>query len=187
LFRGFFAIPGVIPDVCLVNSKINLLSNPVFTNTSSTGAKNISYRFINPYDRGFTGHEMLPQFNLVNMNARLYDPLLGRVLSPDNFVQLPDNTQSYNRYTYCNNNPLKYTDPSGNLFGIDDAVFIVAAVVGGTFNLLSNLGNIHGNFLQELGQGASYFGAGAIGGFVAVIPGLGAAAPAVGFAVGGGD
>jgi len=65
--------------------------------------------------RGYTGHEMLPQFGLINMNARLYDPLLGRVLSPDNYVQTPDFTQSYNRYSYCINNPLKYNDPTGNL------------------------------------------------------------------------
>ncbi len=47
------------------------------------------------------------------MNGRLYDPAVGRFFSPDNYVQLPDNPQSYNRYSYCLNNPLKYTDPSG--------------------------------------------------------------------------
>lgn len=55
-------------------------------------------------------------------SGRLYDPLFGRFFSPDNYVQLPDFTQSYNRYSYCLNNPLKYTDPSGQLFGIDDAL-----------------------------------------------------------------
>jgi RHS repeat-associated protein len=64
--------------------------------------------------RGYTGHEMLPQFGLINMNAHIYDPLLAHVLSPDNYVQAPDYTQSYNRFTYCFNNPLKYTDPSGS-------------------------------------------------------------------------
>ena len=63
--------------------------------------------------RGYTGHEHLPEFGLVNMNARLYDPALGRFLNPDPEVQLPDNTQSYNRYTYCLNNPLRYADPTG--------------------------------------------------------------------------
>lgn len=47
------------------------------------------------------------------MNGRVYDPLLAKFLSPDNFVQLPDFTQSFNRYGYCLNNPLKYTDSSG--------------------------------------------------------------------------
>ena len=65
--------------------------------------------------RGYTGHEHLPEFGLVNMNARLYDPALGRFLNPDPEVQLPDNTQSYNRYTYCVNNPLRYADPTGEV------------------------------------------------------------------------
>ena len=62
---------------------------------------------------GYTGHEHLPEFGLINMNARLYDPALGRFLSPDPVVQMPDNAQSFNRYTYCLNNPLRYADPTG--------------------------------------------------------------------------
>ncbi len=50
------------------------------------------------------------------MNGRLYDPIVGRFLSPDPYIQAPDNTQSFNRYSYCLNNPLKYTDPSGEWF-----------------------------------------------------------------------
>lgn len=68
------------------------------------------------FHRGYTGHEMLPEFGLINMNGRLYDPLLGRFLSPDNYVQLPDFSQNFNRYSYCLNNPLKYTDPSGDWY-----------------------------------------------------------------------
>ena len=67
------------------------------------------------FRRGYTGHEHLAEFGLINMNGRLYDPLLGRFLSPDPYVQLPDFSQNYNRYSYCLNNPLKYTDPSGEL------------------------------------------------------------------------
>jgi hypothetical protein len=47
------------------------------------------------------------------MNGRVYDPWLGRFLSPDNYVQQPWNSQSFNRYSYCFNNPLKFIDPSG--------------------------------------------------------------------------
>ena len=65
--------------------------------------------------RGYTGHEMINEFDIINMNGRLYDPVLGRFFSPDNYVQMPDNSQNFNRYSYCLNNPLKYTDPSGNL------------------------------------------------------------------------
>ena len=59
--------------------------------------------------RGYTGHEHLDWFGLINMNARLYDPALGRFLSPDPYVQAPDFSQNFNRYSYCLNNPLKYT------------------------------------------------------------------------------
>ena len=70
-----------------------------------------------PFRRGFTGHEHYDRFRLVNANARLYDPAIGRFLSPDPFVQMPDFTQSFNRYSYCLNNPMMYSDPSGELFG----------------------------------------------------------------------
>ena len=63
--------------------------------------------------RGFTGHEHLDEFGLINMNARLYDPMLGRFLGMDPYVQLPDFTQNFNRYSYALNNPLVYVDPDG--------------------------------------------------------------------------
>lgn len=69
--------------------------------------------------RGYCGHEHMPAFNLLNMNARLYDPWTARFLSPDPYVQLPDFTQSLNRYSYCLNNPLKFVDLSGKI--IDDS------------------------------------------------------------------
>lgn len=89
---------------------------------------------------GFTGHEHYADLKIINMKApskreqkqaclifverevlrdevstygRLYDPVIARFFSPDNFVQAPEFTQSYNRYSYCLNNPLQYTDPSG--------------------------------------------------------------------------
>ena len=45
--------------------------------------------------------------------SRMYDPLVGRMLSPDIVIQNPEYSQSYNRYSYCFNNPLRFTDPSG--------------------------------------------------------------------------
>ncbi len=67
-------------------------------------------------DRGYTGHEHLQSVGLIHMNGRLYDPKLHRFLQPDNYVQDPNNTQNYNRYSYVLNNPLKYIDPSGESF-----------------------------------------------------------------------
>ncbi|WP_373828564.1 RHS repeat-associated core domain-containing protein, partial [Bacteroides heparinolyticus] len=65
------------------------------------------------FDRGYTLHEHYDDFGLINMNGRLYDPVLGRMLSPDIAVQDEYNAQAYNRYSYCFNNPLRFTDPSG--------------------------------------------------------------------------
>jgi hypothetical protein len=45
------------------------------------------------------------------MNGRLYDPVLGRMLSPDNYAH--EGSQGANRYSYVLNNPLKFTDPDG--------------------------------------------------------------------------
>jgi len=64
-------------------------------------------------DRGFTGHEHLDQFGLINMNGRMYDPVVARFLGVDPIIQDLGNSQSYNGYSYCLNNPLKYIDPSG--------------------------------------------------------------------------
>jgi len=49
------------------------------------------------------------------MNGRVYEPSLGRFLSPDPLVSDPSNSQTFNRYSYVRNNPLSYTDPSGFL------------------------------------------------------------------------
>nr|WP_277608381.1 RHS repeat-associated core domain-containing protein [Microbulbifer elongatus] len=64
--------------------------------------------------RGFTGHEHLDRTGLIHMNGRVFDPTLGRFLSPDPIVQAPTYSQNWNRYSYVLNSPLSYTDPTGN-------------------------------------------------------------------------
>lgn len=83
---------------------------------------------INPW--GFTGHEHIDIFEMVNMDGRMYDPFIGRFLSPDPFVQAPDITQGLNRYTYCLNNPLSLVDPTGYSWLSDNWRSLVASVVG---------------------------------------------------------
>ena len=65
------------------------------------------------FDRGYTGHEHLTAFGLINMNGRCYDPVMSSFLSVDAFVDNPTTAQGFNRYAYCMHNPLRYTDPSG--------------------------------------------------------------------------
>ncbi len=62
----------------------------------------------------FTGQEYDDSFGLYYYNARYYDPALGRFLSPDPIVSDPGNLQSFNRYSYVLNNPIKYIDPTGH-------------------------------------------------------------------------
>jgi RHS repeat-associated protein len=74
--------------------------------------------------RGFTDHEQIDAVGLIHMNGRMYDPTLGRFLSPDDYVQFPHASQSYNRYSYVLNNPASYQDPSGEIIPL-----VVGAVV----------------------------------------------------------
>ena len=85
-------------------------------------------------ERGFTMHEHLDEMGLIHMNGRIYDPLIGRFMSADPFIQAPGNLQSHNRYSYVMNNPLNLTDPSGyfsfkRLFRV--AVIVAAAYFTG--------------------------------------------------------
>ena len=90
-------------------------------NPSDWSFSNLSSAHLIP--RGYTFHEHIDEFSLINMNGRMYDGILGRFLQPDNFVQAPDNLQNYNRYAYCLNNPLKYNDPSGNIIAFTDSQY----------------------------------------------------------------
>ena len=91
------------------------------------------------FDRGYTGHHHMESVGLIHMNGRIYDPKLHRFLQPDNFVQDPYNTQSFNRYGYYWNNPLKYTDQSGELIdavpigaGIALAAYLTTSIISGS-------------------------------------------------------
>jgi RHS repeat-associated protein len=62
----------------------------------------------------FTDQELDGGNGLYNYDARLYDPIIGRFISADTVVPKWRNPQTLNRYSYCQNNPLIYTDPSGH-------------------------------------------------------------------------
>ena len=70
------------------------------------------------FNRGYTLHEHLKEFGLINMNGRMYDPITMMFFSPDSYLQSPEDWLNFNRYSYCLNNPLKYTDPSGEFLGL---------------------------------------------------------------------
>ena len=74
------------------------------------------------HTKSYTGHEALADVDLVHMNGRVYDPILGRFMSADPFVQYAYNSQSYNRYSYVLNNPLGATDPTGYFSDTGDGI-----------------------------------------------------------------
>jgi len=122
------------------------------------------------FNHGYTGHEHLGQFGLINMNGRVYDPFLARFLSPDPQLQSPDYSQNYNRYSYAWNNPLKYTDPSGEFIHL-----VIGAAIGGVFNWLANGAQFNAAGLGHFGVGAlaGGLGAGVGAGFGALASGAG--------------
>ncbi len=109
----------------------------------------------------FTGQEYDPEIRLYYFGARYYDPGLGRFITPDTIVQSPGDPQSLNRYAYCRNNPLLYTDPTGHIFGIDDLIIGIiigaalgaatSAISGGDIGLGALTGAITGGFLAGAG------------------------------------
>ncbi|WP_444957144.1 RHS repeat-associated core domain-containing protein [Microbulbifer sp. ZKSA002] len=100
--------------------------------------------------RGFTGHEHLDRTGLIHMNGRVYDPTLGRFLSPDPFVQFPSSSQSWNRYSYVRNNAVSIADPSGFM----EEVTVTATPGGGRTPFL----------IYEVGGERGEFGGGDFGG-----------------------
>jgi hypothetical protein len=88
--------------------------------------------------------------------------VIGRFISPDSIVQAPGDPQTLNRYSYCRNNPLLYTDPTGHIFGIDDAIIFgvligaalgasVSAITGGDIAMGALTGAISGGFFGGAG------------------------------------
>ncbi len=107
------------------------------------------------------------------MNGRVYYPQLARFLSPDPQLQAPGNALNYNRYTYCMNNPMMYTDPSGEIIlTIAAAIFCppllpvaIAADISGMMNAYQHKDQISDGFSQGVGNGIwksfAYYGVGA--------------------------
>ena len=124
--------------------------------------------------RAFTGHEQIAELSgLIHMNARVYDSDIGRFLSADTLIQDPHDSQSYNRYSYVRNNPLKYTDPTGNSWWtkfrdkwlkpiVSIVVGAVIAIYAPQF-LSSYMGIVKGTLASAVATGAL---AGAAGGAI---------------------
>jgi RHS repeat-associated protein len=104
--------------------------------------------------RGYTLHEHLDEFAMINMNGRVYDPVIGRFIQPDDVIQSPDNLQNYNRYAYCFNNPLRYNDPTGHYgedptYGYYASGYSFGATTYGSVNYLGYSANYSASWSQS--------------------------------------
>jgi RHS repeat-associated protein len=99
--------------------------------------------------RGFTGQEELADVGLVHLNGRVYDPLVGRMMSADPMVPDPLNSQAWNRYSYVINNPLAFTDPNGYCFlGMCSWGRAVSTFFGRSFGVMFRKFPILGDLLE---------------------------------------
>jgi len=135
---------------------------PVYASTDTLKTTPLNFTLTN---RGFTGHEHYPFFKIINMNGRLYDPVIAKFFSPDKYVANSSFTQDFNRYTYARNNPLMYTDPDGESIVL---AVVLGAMVGAFINVAVNTASI-----ETPGQFFAYMGLGALGGGLAGAAGFG--------------
>ncbi len=114
-----------------------------------TGADDPSGSIESQTTRGFTGQEELADVGLVHLSGRVYDPLVGRMMSADPMVPDPLNAQAWNRYSYVINNPLAFTDPNGYCFlGMCSWGKAISTFFGRSFGVLFRKFPILGNLLE---------------------------------------
>lgn len=186
----YYVYPDILGSWCVISGQNKRLSRSIHFDPWGNPRKFSNWTLVDSTTltgfsmpaRGFTGHEHLQRFNIINMKGRLYDPVIGRFFSPDNFVQLPDFTQNYNRYSYCLNNPLTYVDPSGEFFWIPIVVGAAIGMVQGAI-MASQNANSAGEWVGYiLGGGAI----GALSGLAGAGIGQALASAGIGGVVGGG-
>ena len=157
----------------------HLGSSSIITDGSGTVVRNISYQpwgnvqsnteesgasTLDP-SRKFTGQILDDSTGLYYYGARYYDPQLRRFITPDTIVQSPYDPQSLNRYAYCRNNPLIYTDPSGHVslalfdwdFSYEDGSYSYNYPQSSGF--ATTLASIGAGFLPGIGEAQDFVGA----------------------------
>ena len=79
---------------------------------SVSGSLSSTVGAVNPFR--YRGYYYDTETGWYYLNARYYDPNVGRFLSPDTILGANGGLQGYNLFAYCNNNPVMFVDPSGN-------------------------------------------------------------------------
>jgi RHS repeat-associated protein len=114
------APPAPAPDGAVTYLHTDALGSPIARSDSAGNV--IARTAYEPYGRtasgntptiGFTGHVNDGGTGLVYMQQRYYDPVAGRFLSVDPVITDANTGTSFNRFSYANNSPYKYTDLDG--------------------------------------------------------------------------
>ncbi|MDT3322024.1 RHS repeat-associated core domain-containing protein [Shewanella sp. SP1S2-4] len=108
---------------------------------------------------GYTGHVHDRDLGLTYMQARYYDPLIGRfyINDPVDVMEHIDRgspIHAYNRYTYANNNPYKYVDPDGE-FGVQIGAGIIGFAIGAISEAITNDNANFGSVMMAGSVGAA--------------------------------
>ena len=129
------------------------------TNVSLTGT-NIGAMY-NPFR--YRGYYYDTETGLYYLNSRYYDPDTGRFINADGYLNANGDLIGFNMYAYCSNNPIMYTDPSG------ESISILAVFAGIAIGTL--IGAIAGGVTAEVTGGDFWAGAagGALSGFISTV------------------
>ena len=114
----------------------------------------------------YRGYFYDTETSLYYLKSRYYNPEVGRFINPDVFATTDvDGVLSANMFAYCENNPIRNSDSSGALFGLDAASVIIGAATGAITSLIGGIaaGDTGLELLGDVGIGAL---SGAVGGVI---------------------
>ena len=173
------ALPALMENDCFYNPAILSLlyyaaENKMNTENRSNYGNVYGFDYGNGYTstttESLTSNYCLENACIVflNMNGRLYDPVIGRFFSPDKYVANTSSTQAFNRYTYANNCPLMYTDPDGEIAWFIPLIYIgvTAAInVAVNYKAIQETAQDKGGW-AAFGKAMGFFALGAVDGAV---------------------
>ncbi len=107
---------------------------------------------------GYTGHQFDRETGLTYMQARYYDPVVGRFMGVDAVGFVESNPMSFNRYAYANNNPYKYVDPDGE-FAVTGAILLTYGAVSLAWSVYDTYTTVSGVYSGNItaGEAATNF------------------------------
>ncbi len=100
-----------------------------FTTTYHNGCTASHIANLNPFR--YRGYYYDTETGLYYLQSRYYDPAVGRFINADEYVSTGQGILGNNMFAYCNNNPITYTDSSGESLTVAALIFIGSAIIFG--------------------------------------------------------